>query len=83
MTALESLVPVDIIDLPLMKTRYALFTSENGGVTFNFTSIFHPAISSGILLGCWERAFGRNGRLNAVIQDAKLTIEIHPSREIS
>ena len=58
-------------------------TSENGGVTFNFTSIFHPAISSGILLGCWERAFGRNGRLNAVIQDAKLTIEIQPSREIS
>ena len=32
MSALESLVPVDIIDLPLMKTRYALFTSENGGV---------------------------------------------------
>lgn len=31
-SALESLVPVDIIDLPLMKTRYALFTSENGGV---------------------------------------------------
>ena len=32
MSSLESLVPVDIIDLPLMKTRYALFTSENGGV---------------------------------------------------
>jgi len=32
MSALESLVPVDIIDLPLMKTRYALFTNENGGV---------------------------------------------------
>ena len=32
MTALESLVPVDIIDLPVMKTRYALFTNENGGV---------------------------------------------------
>jgi len=32
MAALESLVPVDIIDLPKMKTRYALFTNENGGV---------------------------------------------------
>ena len=32
MSALESLVPVDIIDLPLMRTRYALFTTENGGV---------------------------------------------------
>ena len=31
-SALESLVPVDIINLPLMKTRYALFTNENGGV---------------------------------------------------
>ena len=58
-------------------------TSENGGVTFNFSSTFHPAISSGILLACWERAFGRNGRLNAVIRDSKLTIEIRPAREIS
>ena len=32
MSALESLVPVDIVDLPLMRTRYALFTTENGGV---------------------------------------------------
>ena len=32
MSALESLVPVDIIDLPLMRTRYALFTTDNGGV---------------------------------------------------
>ena len=32
MRALESIVPVDIIDLPLMRTRYALFTNENGGV---------------------------------------------------
>jgi len=29
---LESLVPVDIIDLPLMKLRYALFTNKDGGV---------------------------------------------------
>ena len=30
--ALESIVPVDIIDLPLMKLRYALFTNKSGGV---------------------------------------------------
>jgi len=30
--ALESLVPVDIIDLPAGKQRYALFTNEQGGV---------------------------------------------------
>ncbi len=31
-TALESLVPVDIVDLPKMQQRYALFTNEQGGV---------------------------------------------------
>lgn len=30
--ALETLVPVDIIDLPLLKQRYALFTNEQGGI---------------------------------------------------
>ena len=30
--ALEALVPVDIIDLPVDKQRYALFTNEQGGV---------------------------------------------------
>jgi aminomethyltransferase len=30
--ALESLVPVDIIDLPVGMQRYALFTDENGGI---------------------------------------------------
>ena len=30
--ALETLVPVDIVDLPLMKQRYAVFTNKNGGV---------------------------------------------------
>jgi len=30
--ALESLVPVDIIDLPVNAQRYAVFTNENGGI---------------------------------------------------
>lgn len=30
--ALERLVPVDIIDLPVGQQRYALFTDENGGI---------------------------------------------------
>jgi aminomethyltransferase len=30
--ALESLVPVDILDLPVGTQRYAMFTDENGGV---------------------------------------------------
>ena len=30
--ALETLVPVDIVDLPQMKQRYAVLTNDNGGV---------------------------------------------------
>ena len=30
--ALESLVPVDIVDLPVFKQRYALFTNAQGGI---------------------------------------------------
>ena len=30
--ALETLVPVDIVDLPKFKQRYALFTNEQGGI---------------------------------------------------
>lgn len=30
--ALESLVPVDIVDLPVGTQRYAMFTDENGGI---------------------------------------------------
>jgi len=30
--ALESIVPVDVVDLGLYRQRYALFTNENGGV---------------------------------------------------
>jgi aminomethyltransferase len=29
---LETLVPVDIVDLPVFKQRYALFTNEAGGI---------------------------------------------------
>ena len=31
-SALETLVPVDIVELPAMKQRYALFTNDQGGV---------------------------------------------------
>ena len=30
--ALEKLVPIDVIDLPLNRQRYAVFTSEDGGI---------------------------------------------------
>ena len=61
----------------------AVSLGKNGDIRLNFSSIFHPAISAGVLLGCWERAFGRNGKIIAEIQDNKVSIEIRPSREIS
>jgi aminomethyltransferase len=30
--ALETVVPVDIVDLPVFKQRYALFTNDTGGI---------------------------------------------------
>ena len=56
---------------------------DNGDIRLIFSSIFHPAISGGVILGCWERAFGRNGRIIAEFDDSKVSIEIRPSREIS
>ena len=34
----------------------------NGGVNLHISSLFHPAIVVGRLLGCWERAEGRSAR---------------------
>jgi hypothetical protein len=36
---------------------------DNGGIILHMKSLFHPSISCGILLACWERAYGRNGQL--------------------
>ena len=67
----------------LGEAESAIPVGDNGGVIMTFSSMFHPAISGGILLGCWERAFGRNGKVLVLLDDDKITIEILPSREIS
>ena len=56
---------------------------EHGGVRLVFASVFHPAIASGVLLGCWERAYGRNGRVSTSFEDGRLTLEIRSSRELA
>ena len=55
----------------------------NGGVRLTFSGLFHPAIASGILLGCWERANGRNGRADFYLVSGKSTLELRSSREIA
>ena len=57
--ALESLVPVDIIDLPLMKQRYALFTNDNGGVLDDLmvTNIGNDCLLLVVNAGCKQADF--------------------------
>jgi aminomethyltransferase len=50
-SALESLVPVDVIGLPAGKQRYALFTNEQGGILddlmiFNTGSYLHLVVNA-------------------------------------
>ncbi|TCO79258.1 aminomethyltransferase [Plasticicumulans lactativorans] len=40
--ALETLVPVDIVDLPLGQQRYALFTDERGGILDDLMVVREP-----------------------------------------
>jgi len=37
----------------------ALAIDQHGGVELGFHSIFHPALVTGVLMGCWSRAHGR------------------------
>jgi len=56
---------------------------DHGGILLTFSEVFHPAISSGILLGCWERAYGRNGRAKLSFKSGKSTLELRSSRAIA
>ena len=58
-------------------------TDSHGGVLLNFCDVFHPAIASGILLGCWERAHGRNGRAITYTDSGETTLELLSSRAIA
>jgi aminomethyltransferase len=57
--ALESIVPVDIIDLPLMKLRYALFTNKSGGVMDDLmvTNLGHEDLFLVVNAGCKNADF--------------------------
>lgn len=57
--ALETIVPVDIIDLPLMKQRYALFTNDRGGVLDDLmvTNIGNDSLLLVVNAGCKQADF--------------------------
>ena len=65
----------------------AIYTAESidshGGVKLILDCCFHPAISGGILLACWERAYGRRGKLNYQIDNGSVCFFLSSSVEIA
>ena len=56
----------------------------HGGVELGLTSLFHPALCIGRLLGCWERAEGRPGRVSwRQVDDGGHTVSIMTRHELA
>lgn len=53
---------------------------ENGELESEIVGCFHPAISGGILLGCWERSTGIKGRIEVDSKEGIVTVKIAPKR---
>ncbi len=56
---------------------------DNGGVELTLPSTFHPAIVTGRLLGCWERAEGRGAKAKWSCSQDGHTIVLESRREIA
>ena len=56
---------------------------SHGGVEIYLSSIFHPAVSGGILLACWERAFGRQGKIEFSFNSGAVSAILSSSVEIA
>ncbi len=56
---------------------------EHGGVRLVLPALFHPAITTGRLLGCWERSEGRQGRAIWKSTRSWHEIELRSKREIA
>ena len=56
---------------------------SHGGVEIFLSSIFHPAVSGGILLACWERGFGRQGKIEFSFNSGVVSVILSSSVEIA
>ena len=56
---------------------------EHGGVELKFKELFHPAIVTGILLGCWSRAEGRNAAAKWELKNGIHIIKLNSQRKIA
>lgn len=56
---------------------------DGDGIIFTLHSLFHPSITCGILLACWERANGRNGKLEFTKNENHFSLKIFSGQSIS
>ncbi len=55
----------------------------HGGVALSLSATFHPAIVTGILLGCWERAEGRGAKAEWSNSESGHTIVLKNRRDLA
>ena len=65
----------------------SIFSSKgidnNGGVELSFSRLFHPAIVTGVLMGCWSRSEGRNAKASWIENDGVRCLKISSKSEIA
>jgi len=69
--------------LGLGRVSNASVVDDNGGVELSLPSTLHPAIVTGRLLGCWERAEGRGAKAKWSTSQDGHTIVLESRREIA
>ena len=52
-----------------------------GETFFELESLFHPSVVCGILLACWERAYGKKGRLILTMNKVDFFVKISSSQD--
>ena len=56
---------------------------SHGGIKISLENTFHPALSGGVLLACWERAHGRRGKLKCSFNSDSVILFLSSSVEIA
>jgi len=55
----------------------------HGGIELEFSNVFHPAIVTGVLLGCWARSEGRDAKGSWIEQNGQGYLRIYSKSEIA
>lgn len=58
-------------------------TDPQGGVELTLNGCFHPALTCGVLLSCWERAYGRRGGLKCTFSSGAVRVSLGSSVDIA